>query len=762
MKLRLTWFFGESPLTSALDVDDQICLVERNRLTGEDLLNSTYSAIIQRNVGNPRATHARKDLKCAFQIVLSALEGLTYAELAEAVAVDDPTANDYSDSLIHTHIDAIYIQSITRNFLREINGRLEFTHLSAIEYLQGEDRANFTKYYGILDCHRQIMHICLHYVRTTRHAPSCAAVGDTSLALAIHVAVESNSRNFYSYAVRHWADHYAAVSFLSVQEDQVEAFLVNSVLCSEGWVEAIKIWTNAVWDDHSNSYEVKELCNDQAKPGFFIAACYGLPKLVTELQRSTTYSSVEVLSCKNFQRYTALISTNSLRRGLVAKLLAAPNISDEQILRLSREECPAIATVSALLAPGAVLDLFASKSRDAARLLLSCALGDISQGSLCAIIELFLEAGLDLTAHGSDGRTLLHIAAQHSLLEVMEWLLDHGLPLDFKGTRPRHVTALEEAVWAHQPNATRFLLQRGASAGPLQSENNLWHVAVQSSFNPSFAKALLDIESAFDGRNQQGFTPLMLAVMRSQTAWASHLVHLGASTVNVQAAGLPSLACCAASTQKGGPSEVAHMLQLLVRWGVDFNQCDVRGITPLMVAAYRHDLAMIRFLLQLGADPASTDHEGHTALHYVVHSADHEDDSEELLVLGALVQAGISIAQPDLSGITALMLAERSGKTELSEYLRNASIPRSLANADDHATASSRGRNSKEASPIEPGLERGNKHDSSFDFQTLLKDAYGWPSIYFAIPAVGRDVLEVVNMFEKGAALAREQYAGEL
>lgn len=56
-----------------------------------------------------------------------------------------------------------------------------------------------------------------------------------------------------------------------------------------------------------------------------------------------------------------------------------------------------------------------------------------------------------------------------------------------------------------------------------------------------------------------------------------------------------------------------RMIHSLVRAGVNINDRNLEGLTPLMVAAERGDLDIIAALIAEGADPYATDLEGKTA-----------------------------------------------------------------------------------------------------------------------------------------------------
>jgi ankyrin repeat protein len=57
---------------------------------------------------------------------------------------------------------------------------------------------------------------------------------------------------------------------------------------------------------------------------------------------------------------------------------------------------------------------------------------------------------------------------------------------------------------------------------------------------------------------------------------------------------------------------------LLVDRGANLNDADSTGETPLITAVHRHDLVIMRALLQAGADPDRADSSGRSARDYAM------------------------------------------------------------------------------------------------------------------------------------------------
>lgn len=106
-----------------------------------------------------------------------------------------------------------------------------------------------------------------------------------------------------------------------------------------------------------------------------------------------------------------------------------------------------------------------------------------------------------------------------------------------------------------------------------------------------------------------------------------------------------------------------------VHGGADINARDGFGRTPLMVAAYRRDLAVARALIRLGASVAALDHQSYDA---ITIAATQNDTGilQELIAAGGSTRA---ITGP--FGGTALSAAARAGRAEAVELLIAARAP---------------------------------------------------------------------------------------
>ncbi len=100
----------------------------------------------------------------------------------------------------------------------------------------------------------------------------------------------------------------------------------------------------------------------------------------------------------------------------------------------------------------------------------------------------------------------------------------------------------------------------------------------------------------------------------------------------------------------------------LIEAGVDVNETQGDGTSPLLWAVYRVDAELTTILLAAGADPNAVNDYGSSPLAEAVNVA-------SLALVEQLLDAGASVATTNADGQTVLMLAARSGSVRIAELL---------------------------------------------------------------------------------------------
>lgn len=125
---------------------------------------------------------------------------------------------------------------------------------------------------------------------------------------------------------------------------------------------------------------------------------------------------------------------------------------------------------------------------------------------------------------------------------------------------------------------------------------------------------------------------------------------------------------------------------------------DIRGFTPLVLAVYNNQPAAVDFLLSKGADTASQDGSGNTALMGACFRGYRE-------VVTKLLEAGADVNQRNFQGATALTFAATFGHLEIAGIL--------LARGADLHVRDVRGKSSLDHAIIQeniPMIELLEKH----------------------------------------------------
>jgi ankyrin len=269
------------------------------------------------------------------------------------------------------------------------------------------------------------------------------------------------------------------------------------------------------------------------------------------------------------------------------------------------------------------------------------------------LVSRLLEAGVNPNTPIATGEPPLMTCARSGSADAVDTLIAHGADVDAKEPS-QNQTALMWAAAEHQAAVVRRLIQAKAN---LQAHTKKGFTALHFAAREGdmgSAKALLaagvdinirtqpDAEPRASGRgaagggarNNQatpGATPLLVATVRGQVAFALFLLDQGADP-NVADAGLTPLHWAAATWESGTANPIygfqdpmagipdrkakLQLVNVLLAHGANPNArmtkrqpsfaggyTDVVGATPFLLASSVDDVEMMRLLLAAGADP---------------------------------------------------------------------------------------------------------------------------------------------------------------
>ena len=338
-----------------------------------------------------------------------------------------------------------------------------------------------------------------------------------------------------------------------------------------------------------------------------------------------------------------------------------------------------------------------------------------------AMIEALLKAGADpKTLTTPDGETVLMTAARAGNAEAVRILLDHGADVNarenYKGQ-----TALMWAAAERHPDVVKLLLDRGADwkVVSFDRETKLPKLSAASSVTPfarggvtaflfaaregdiDSARVMLDAGVDVNQVDVDGTNALIFSIMNQHYSFARFLLDRGADAnlLDVKGRGalyavvdirnedysalpsrkendpLPSLEIVKDLLAHGANPNTQLTKNLPGRSGMDSGDVTLdEGTTPLMRAARAGDSAVMRLLLDKGADPKLTTKDGNTALMFAA-GVGYRDkntrgsESEALEALKVALGQGFDLNQANAKGETALHGAALRGADTIVQFL---------------------------------------------------------------------------------------------
>jgi uncharacterized protein len=319
--------------------------------------------------------------------------------------------------------------------------------------------------------------------------------------------------------------------------------------------------------------------------------------------------------------------------------------------------------------------------------------------SNAAIVKLLLNAGADANATLKGGESALMLAARSGNVESVKALLGHGAKSDVRERLGQ--TALMWAAAEGHTAVVRALMDAGADVKvTLDSGFQAFHFSVRGGHLDTvraFLTAGADVNAMMqrpartgDGRlvvtRAPRTTPLMLAVQNGHFELAIALVDAGADPNDVRTGFTPlhmialvrrpdsSDSSEPAAPEGAGSLSSADFVREIVKRGAKVNfqlptgapkqpswsSIGTEGATPLLFAADRGDLPLMRLLLKLGADPLLPNFNGTTPLLAAAGVGTNEpqeeagEEREAMEAVKLLLDLGADVNTVDKNGDTAM------------------------------------------------------------------------------------------------------------
>ncbi len=235
------------------------------------------------------------------------------------------------------------------------------------------------------------------------------------------------------------------------------------------------------------------------------------------------------------------------------------------------------------------------------------------QGDATQVTRL-LKRGADVNSRERNGQlalmgySALMWAASKGHLEVAEHLLANGAAVNAGDSKNR--SALMMAAAGGHLDLVALLVEAGADIHARSKYDDTALLTAAGGGHNEVVEWLLTMGAEVNAANDLAETALMAAALRGHTQTVARLLAAGASIEAEDDMGNSALLLAATGVlYKGGGS--AETVRLLLTHGADVNKGNNDGITPLMGAASRGNLAVAEALLAAGADPAAQIFFGH-------------------------------------------------------------------------------------------------------------------------------------------------------
>lgn len=326
------------------------------------------------------------------------------------------------------------------------------------------------------------------------------------------------------------------------------------------------------------------------------------------------------------------------------------------------------------------------------------------------IVRALLDRGAVATSAGPDGETVLMTAARTGNPDVVRVLLEHGADPNVRETWQGE-TALMWAAGENHAEAIRLLAEGGAELNARSKVLEFPKVKVDLATMVTTAlprggltpllfaarqgardavEALARAGADLDAADPDGTTPLVLSIVNAHYEVATLLVQKGANPNLGDAAGMAALYAAVDMQHQeplinrplrkpSGPLRPLDAIQALLAHGANPNQglktpllmrqhnggdfSLGEGATPLMRAAKVSDVALMRMLLDKGADPNARMKNQTTALMVAASRAGRNAPPEATTIeaIQLCLDRGADVNAVNESGDTALHLAVGRG-----------------------------------------------------------------------------------------------------
>lgn len=243
------------------------------------------------------------------------------------------------------------------------------------------------------------------------------------------------------------------------------------------------------------------------------------------------------------------------------------------------------------------------------------------------VVSILIENGVDVERTLSFGFKSIHVPARWNSLEMIQILVEEG-KADVNSKTNKGDTAIIIAIRHEYEDIIKYLITKGADLTVVDNRNGM--IPLESMTNECFEFALYTM---FDyGKLDMNMN--MTRNGHSVLHWAAH---------------------------RGRPDLVKYLLSK----GVNVNEVNGAGESPIFIAASKDRLDVARILIEDGAKVEQENIDGWRPLHAAAHRG-------HLRIVELLVEEGnVNVNSKMKNGNTALYLACERGRPAIVKYLLN-------------------------------------------------------------------------------------------
>ncbi|KAK4880295.1 hypothetical protein RN001_008441 [Aquatica leii] len=278
----------------------------------------------------------------------------------------------------------------------------------------------------------------------------------------------------------------------------------------------------------------------------------------------------------------------------------------------------------------------------------STALMEAVKNKNLSTVKLLLAHGADSNITNNNGYNSLHYAASTTdqiLLAIIDTIED------INQRTIENETALLLALQSSQYDLALILLEHGACDLDCGNGNSCLHYSAENDATEIFTWVANKFGN-IDAVNEDGNTPLMLALKSNNNMIVEALLERGANTGIVNKDGCSCIHYSLRDTST---------LSLFIN-ADNINQKNKSGLAPIMIALNDHYNECVTMLLEHGADPFVEDNDGNTCLHLAA-------TYEEVDLFKTFLEKGIDVNKLNKNGDNSLQVAIEHGKMKIAKII---------------------------------------------------------------------------------------------